>query len=146
MEERFETFTVLISKIARNIRKIKNMEMREYDLKGVEGACIFYLYENEILTATELSDKCEEDKATISRAVDRLQSLGFVDYQEKDGTHYKAPLILTEEGKAIGKRIFDKVDAVLDSAGIGLTDADRAEFYKSLAKISDNLDRIANKC
>ena len=34
MTERFETFTVLINRISRNIRKIKNHEMAEYDLRS----------------------------------------------------------------------------------------------------------------
>ena len=31
MENRFETFTVLINRISRNIRKIKNQEMEELE-------------------------------------------------------------------------------------------------------------------
>ena len=30
MQERFETFTVLINRISRDIRKIKNQEMADY--------------------------------------------------------------------------------------------------------------------
>ena len=41
MEERFETFTVLINRISRNIRKIKNAEMAEYDLRSVHISCLY---------------------------------------------------------------------------------------------------------
>lgn len=34
MEERFEAFTVLISRISRSIRRIKSEEMAEFQLKG----------------------------------------------------------------------------------------------------------------
>ena len=34
MKERFETFTVLIAKIGRSIKKIKNQEMAEYGLRS----------------------------------------------------------------------------------------------------------------
>ena len=68
MTERFETFTVLIAKISRNIRKIKNQEMAEYDLRSSHISCLYYLYCTDKLTATELCDRCEEDKATISRS------------------------------------------------------------------------------
>ena len=34
MQQRFETFTVLIAKISRSIRRIKAEEMSEFHLKG----------------------------------------------------------------------------------------------------------------
>ena len=40
MKERFETFTVLIAKISRNIRKIKNQEMAEYNLRGSPNSAL----------------------------------------------------------------------------------------------------------
>ena len=67
MKERFKTFTVLIAKISRNIKKIKNQEMEEYGLRCVHVTCLYYLHSAESLTATELCDMCGEDKANMSR-------------------------------------------------------------------------------
>ena len=53
MENRFETFTVLVNRISRNIRKIKNQEMAEYDLRSAHISCLYYLYANPGLTAIE---------------------------------------------------------------------------------------------
>ena len=39
MENRFETFTVLVNRISRNIRRIKNQEMAEYDLRSAHISC-----------------------------------------------------------------------------------------------------------
>ena len=69
MKKRFETFTVLLNRISRNIRKLKNREMAEYNLRSAHISCLYYLYLSEGLTATELCERCEEDKATVSRAV-----------------------------------------------------------------------------
>ena len=77
MEHRFETFTVLITKINRCIRKIKNLEMAEYGLRSAHISCLYYLYGETDLTATDLCERCEEDKATISRALDYLDSRFF---------------------------------------------------------------------
>ena len=78
MKERFETFTVLIAKISRNIRKIKNQEMAEYNLRSAHISCLYYLYLSEGMTATELCERCEEDKATISRSLDYLEKNGYL--------------------------------------------------------------------
>ena len=51
MKERFETFTVLINRISRNIRKIKNQEMAEYHLRSAHVSCLYYLYTNKGLDA-----------------------------------------------------------------------------------------------
>ena len=70
MEARFETFTVLINRISRSIRKIKNQEMAEYGLRSAHISCLYYLQQGEGLTATDLCERCEEDKATVSRALE----------------------------------------------------------------------------
>lgn len=144
MSERIETFTGLISKIGRSIRKIKNREMYAYSLKGPHAFCIYYLFTHGSLTATELSDLCEEDKATISRAIDNLEENGFIIRSERAAKRYKAPIFLTEKGEAVGAHISERVAFVLSEAGEGLSDEERAVFYKALGAISKNLEKIAN--
>ena len=140
--ERFETFTVLIAKISRNIRKIKNNEMAEYDLRSPHISCLYYLYSSEGLTATELCERCEEDKATISRSLDYLEKNGYIHCESKFAKRYKSPLRLTEKGNVVGKKIFDKVNSVLDQVGVELTDEERRTFYRHLTVISNDLERI----
>ena len=142
MKERFETFTVLIAKISRNIKKIKNQEMAEYGLRSAHISCLYYLYSADLLTATDLCERCEEDKATISRALDFLEENGFITCESKSAKRYKSPLFLTEKGKEVGKKIFEKVNWVLDEVGAGLNDEEREKFYCSLTIISENLDKI----
>ena len=140
MKERFKTFTVLIAKISRNIKKIKNQEMAEYGLRSVHVTCLYYLYSEESLTATELCELCEEDKATISRALDFLEGNGFLLRECKSTKRYKSALALTEKGREIGKKIADKINFVLDEICVELSEAQRQEFYRCLTVISDNLE------
>ena len=145
MKERFETFTVLIAKISRNIRKIKNQEMAEYGLRSPHISCLYYLYSAESLTATELCEKCEEDKATISRSLYYLEKNGYIICETKYTKRYKSPLLLTDKGKEIGKKITDKINMILDEISVGLTEKERIEFYRSLTVISDRLDAIGKR-
>ena len=144
MEERFEIFTVLISKISRNIRKIKNQEMAEYGLRSTHVSCLYYLYSSDSLIATELCERCEEDKATISRALEYLEENGFIVCESKTPKRYKSPIILTEKGKEAGKKIFNKVCRVLNEVDVGLTDEQRKSFYGYLTMISDTLEKITD--
>lgn len=140
MKERFETFTVLINKISRNIKRIKNQEMAEYGLRSTHVSCLYYLYSQRSVTATELCERCEEDKATISRSLDFLESNGYLTCDAKHAKRYRSPLILTEKGMEAGKRITDKVNRVLEKTSIGLADEERAAFYRYLSIISRNLE------
>ena len=140
MKERFETFTVLINKISRNIKRIKNQEMAEYGLRSTHVSCLYYLYSKRSVTATELCERCEEDKATISRSLDFLESNGYLTCDAKHAKRYRSPLLLTEKGMEAGKRITDKVNRVLEKTSIGLTEEERAAFYRYLSIISRNLE------
>ena len=144
MEKRFETFTVLIAKINRNIRKIKNREMADYGLRSPHISCLYYLYSSDGLTASDLCERCEEDKATISRALGYLEKRGFLTCESKSSKRYKSPLLLTAKGKEAGKKIADKIDLVLKEIGTALTEKERISFYRSLTRISDVLETIGN--
>lgn len=146
MVERFETFTVLINRISRNIRKIKNQEMAEYNLRSAHISCLYYLYSGEELTATDLCERCEEDKATISRALEYLESNGYLTSESKSVKRYKTPLVLTDKGIEVAKKISDKISKVLDEIGKGLTEEQRTAFYHGLSVISEGLNNIANNC
>ena len=145
MKDRFETFTVLIAKISRNIRKIKNQEMADYNLRSPQISCLYYLYSSEGLTATDLCERCEEDKATISRSLEYLENNGYLICESKYAKRYKSPLVLTEKGKEAGKKIADKIDLVLDEISTGLTEEERIAFYRSLSIISNGLESISNR-
>ena len=142
MKKRFETFTVLINRISRNIRKIKKYEMAEYNLKNAHITCLYYLYIEKGLTATDLCERCEEDKATISRALDYLENNEYIFCESKSVKRYKSPFVLTEKGNEAGKRIADKINGVLDEVSVGLNEEERIQFYKSLAIISNSLETI----
>lgn len=145
MNQRFETFTVLIAKINRNIRKIKNQEMAEYELKSPHISCLYYLFLSEGLTASQLCERCEEDKATISRSLDYLEKNGYLTCESKCAKRYKSPILLTAKGMEAGKKITDKVNRVLDEIGEALSEEDRISFYRSLSIICDRLETISKR-
>lgn len=145
MQERFEMFTVLINRISRNIRRIKNQEMAEYNLRSAHVSCLYYIYSLKNATSTDLCERCEEDKATISRSLDYLENNGYIIRDSKGTKKYKSPLKLTEKGFCVGKKIADKIGEVLCEISVGLTEKERADFYRSLSIISESLDSVSKK-
>lgn len=143
MQERFEMFTVLINRISRDIRRIKNQEMAAYHLRSAHVSCLYYIYSLDGVTSAELCEHCEEDKATISRALDYLEGNGFILRPCEGVKRYKSPLHLTEKGRAVGEQIAERIRSILDAVSHTLTEEERAAFYRSLSAISRSLDAIA---
>jgi hypothetical protein len=52
---------------------------------------------------------------------------------------------MTEKGTEAASILDEKIDLILEVAGQGISDEDRAIMYTSLAKISTNLQRICNE-
>lgn len=145
MDGRFETFTVLIGKISRNIKRLKSCQMAQLDLKGPHVSCLYYLYRSGPLTAAELCDRCEEDKAAISRSLDFLEQNGYLVCRTEKTKKYKTPLVLTPKGAQAGQGVCERIERVLSLASQGLTEEERKIMYGALEKISGNLENLANQ-
>ena len=144
MKERFKTFTVLISKINKYIRKIKTDEMNTFNLKSNHVSCLYYLYKSQSLTAKELCDICGEDKASISRSLDFLEKSGYIFCDSNLKKRYRSALTLTSKGIEIGKEIAKKIDNVLNLVSFGLSEEKREILYESLEIVKNNLENICD--
>lgn len=145
MQERFKHFTLLTSKINRCIRKIKAEEMSEFELKSTHVSCIYYLYAMQSLTAKELCEICEEDKAAVSRSLEYLEKNDFICLSDSDARKYKRSIVLTEKGYKVGNRISERIDSILDMASEGISTEERDTMYRTLYAISENLQKICDK-
>ena len=143
MINRFEIFTTQIAKISRNIRRIKHEEMKKYNLKSLHVSCLYYTFQhNGKLTATKLCEVCDEDKATVSRAIEYLEANGYLKQTESSDKIYKRPIVLTEKGLDVANKITSSINSVLEESSKGLSSEERKVFYKSLITISNNLQNI----
>lgn len=142
MEERFETFTVLLARISRSVRRMKAAQMAKFNLKGPHVSCLYYLCKVGPMTAAELWKRCEEDKAAISRSLDSLEKMDYVSCECPDGKRYKALLRLTEAGEAVAGQIREEIDRILDAAGAGVEEQQREMMYRTLKTICANLEAL----
>ncbi len=144
MNIRYHSFTTVISKIYRNILKIKSKEMEIKGLKSSHVSCLYYLYinEKENMTAKDLCSICDEDKGAISRAISFLVDNNYISCDFDGKKAYKSPLHLTELGKKTGKYISNKIDEFIDIGSIGINNDERKVLYKCLNIIANNLEKI----
>ena len=145
MIDKYQSLTVEIARIGRYIKRIKTKEVAEIDpcLKGPHISCLYYIYKsNGTLTAKEITSICDEDKASISRSIEFLENNGYITCNCQNEKRYNSSLFLTEKGTIISEKITNKIDEIVDLTGIGLSEENRLNFYKTLFLISSNLKNI----
>ncbi len=139
-EERFIQFTHSIIAINQIIQKIKTNALKEYGLLGSDANCLFNLsLHPEGITLSKLVNLCHEDKAAVSRSIQRMIQLGIVISKKLEGKKYGATIYLTSNGKEIANDLYSKIKDTIDFGGRELDEAHRIEFYKELNSISNNL-------
>ena len=136
MQDRFETFTLLIAKINRSIRRIKTQAMSEHKLKSPHVSCLYYLHKSKTLTARELCEMCDEDKSGVSRSLELLEKSGLICRKAADGKIYKTQICLTEKGSIVAGDLCEKIDLVLLEASKNVSTEDREIFASSLKAFS----------
>lgn len=143
MSNTYELFSNSVSCLCRDIRKLEQIEMEKYGLKGPHAQCLLSLSRYpDGLTATQLCELCGKDKAAVSRTVAELEESGLVRRLEVNGSRYRAPLILTEKGKSAASAVRERAKMAVDLAGYGVKAKERDVFFRVLTTLSDNLHEI----
>lgn len=137
MIQRFQAFVTGITACYKYIQRIKSLEMTEFGLRGTHVMCLFFLHHNpEGLTAAQLCQLCSEDKAAISRTISTLQERGYI---RSGGKKYRALLQLTDSGAELARQVDGLIEQWVGFGGDGLSEEDRATFYRVLELIAGNL-------
>lgn len=146
MLRRFEEFSFVIAAIYHGIQKIERDEMIQYGLKGSYAQYLVAMsHAPEGITAAQLSEQCDKDKAAVSRAVAEMERAGLVTRELNHDTAYRALLKLTDEGISAAHFVCEKAKLAVEIAGKGLSDQDRLVFYATLRRIAHNIRTISEQ-
>lgn len=142
--ERFEKLTNGVNRVYKNILKIKKSRMDSIGLKGTHVMCLHYLSISEDgLTATQLCERCYEDKAGISRILSELEEKELIFFEQNHvGKRYRTKACLSEKGRETAKSVAGFIEEATKAAGKGISDEERKIFYKVLNRIADNLTDV----
>lgn len=146
MIRKYELFSASISSMYHDIQKIERTEMANFGLKGPHAQCLLAMDRYpEGITSARLCEICEKDKAAISRTLTELEQRGMIIRDQRNGTRYRALLMLTEQGKNAAAVVSEKARQAVEQAGAGLTDDQREVFYRVLAVIAGNLHTLCKE-
>jgi len=143
MEGRYELLSGSVSSMYHDIQKIERKEMAKYGLKGPHAQCLLAMKKHpEGMTATRLCEICEKDKAAVSRILSELEEAGMIRRENRNGSRYRASLLLTEQGQIAADAVVEKARLAVEKAGTGFDEAEREVFYRVLSIIAGNLHKL----
>ena len=143
MLNRFEQFTAAISALYRDIQKIERDEMEKQGLRGAVAQYLLAISRHpDGITAAELCEACDKDKAAVSRIITELEIKGLLIKKNEGSSQYRVKLYLTAAGEQAAAFVQERASAAVELAGDGLSEEDRKIFYSALERISTNLQKI----
>lgn len=144
MLDRFEQFSISIFNISHYWNKIAAEEMKKYGLRGGYALYLIVLSRcDKDITAARLAELCQRDKGDVSRAISSFQKAGLLEPYGKN--RYRAPLILTPEGRKIVDQLAAEASRLLELAVEGLSGQMRENLNPSLDLIAKNMKLICEE-
>ena len=146
-EERFEQFSTLISGIYRDIQKIKAKWTAPLGMKSVHIFWVYLLKNHpEGLTASELSRHSQSNRSLVSREIQELMDLGYVQTTNTSGhRRYGQKLTLTKSGQDIAQRIGEASLEIQNRVNAGIPEADLTILYRTLSILMENFHHLTEQ-
>ena len=145
--ERFEQFNSLISGIYRDIQKLKAKWTEPLGMKSVHIFWVYLLKNHpEGLSATELSQHSQSNRSLVSREIQELIELGYVQPAQKTGQRrYGQKLLLTDAGQEVAQRISEATLDIQNIVNAGIPEEDLVILYRTLGKLMENFRHLTEQ-
>ena len=145
--ERYEQFSSLISGIYRDIQKLKTKWTEPLGMKSVHIFWVYLLKNHpEGLTASELSRHSQSNRSLVSREIQELIDLGYVQADKPSGQRrYGQKLTLTPTGFEIAARISQASVEIQNKVNAGIPEEDLIVLYRTLGILMDNFHRLTEQ-
>ena len=141
--ERFEQFSALISGIYRDIQKLKAKWTAPLGMKAVHIFWVYLLKNHpQGLTASELSRYSQSNRSLVSREIQELLDLGYVQTENGQTRRYGQKLTLTPSGHDVAQRISEASLDIQNQVNEGIPEEDLVIFYRTLSILMENFHRL----
>jgi len=99
-----------------------------------------FLLEQDHVTQKELADMCKVDVTTMSRNLDKLEYMGFLNRQTNPTCRRSFLICLSEIGRAKAEKVHNLLENMDITLFNGIDETEIQSFYKTLEKICGNLE------
>lgn len=145
--ERFEQFSSLISGIYRDIQKLKAKWTAPLGMKSVHIFWVYLLKNHpDGLTASELSRHSQSNRSLVSREIQELVELGYIQTKlSSQRRRYGQKFILTESGSKVAQRISEESVNIQNQVNAGIPEEDLQTLYRTLGILMENFHQLTEQ-
>lgn len=111
----------------------------EMGLIAGQPRVLFQLRQKDRITQKELSDACSIDPTTLSRALDRLETMGYITRNDNPDCRRSYLIEMTGEGKMIAEQVYQTFSQVEEQMLQGFSEEEMAALENMLGRIYENL-------
>ncbi|WP_137226887.1 MarR family winged helix-turn-helix transcriptional regulator [Shewanella sp. MEBiC00475] len=134
--ERFESLSYLISHLNIALQQELDTRLKRYELDSKIWPVLFTLWQEEGISQTELSKRCDVANYTMTRLLDNLQVQGFITRHQEADNRRSFQIFLTDNGKALEQDLIHEAEWVNQHFLTALTDSEQVEFMRLLNKVN----------
>ena len=117
--------------------------MQKFGLRGSWAKYLIALKRSDDgLTAGQMCEICDRNKADVSRAMAALEEIGIVVRNGADA-NYRVRFILTDKGREVATALADKARVAISCISELNDERERELFYRALETIAANLERLS---
>lgn len=124
--------------IYRNGKAYIDQAMSHHAIGSGQYIFLFYLYNHNGSTQDEISKALDMDKATTTRAVQKLEATGLVKRERNEMDHRINNVFITAAGNALRKELYEVAMEWDDLLLQNLSTDERLTLQNLICKLSDN--------
>lgn len=129
-------------KMIRSARQIINENLRPQNLSSAEGNILLHLLaHNHEMRQEHLVEQLDISKPAVSRALDSLESKGYVIRQQDQVDRRACNIFLTDQARAVGPAVEQIYNQIYSLAVQGISAQELDQFVRLFGRMSENLAR-----
>ena len=132
--------------VLRSARQIINAELAPLHLNGAEGDILFHLLTGSArFTQDELAEQLDIGKAAVSRAVDSLETKGYVARTRLTEDRRAYSVALTEKAHKAGDKVRGVYERLYAQVREGIADEEFTRIEALLSRVAANLQPLEDR-
>lgn len=128
-----------IGALSRSIHSINDIYFKPFDLQRSQFIFVTRICENPGLHLIDLTNMLKVDKATTTKAVQKLIASGFIERQRDEGDRRAWQLFPTAKAAQLYEKIIAEENRNIAICFSDFTAEERAEVCRLVGKMSDNI-------
>jgi MarR family transcriptional regulator for hemolysin len=126
----------------REITLIASAELKSLNLGEKQMAILFYLAENRGLVASDLARHTQSDRASVTRALQSLESAGFLRRKSDPADSRRAELELTAKGRNMAEKLEAIRGEVIKRIAGTLSAKELKELERLMRSVAEGLSNL----